>query len=67
MKKAVFSLAVLALGACASADVRIIVEDQNGVAAIKYATTNGEKVRAFGLDVRLSAGHLHGDLRLHQG
>jgi hypothetical protein len=59
MKKIVFLLAVLAVGACASAAVRIIVENQNGLASIKYAT-DGEKVRAFALDVRLSSGTFTG-------
>ena len=59
MKKIIFIMAVLAFGACASAAVRIIVEGQNGLAAIKYAT-DGEKVRAFALDVKLSAGTFTG-------
>jgi hypothetical protein len=59
MKKIVFLLAVLAVGACASAAVRIIVEGQNGMATIKYAT-DGEKVRAFALDVKLNSGTFTG-------
>jgi len=59
MKKIVFIVAILTIGACASAAVRIIVEGQNGLAAIKYAT-DGEKVRAFALDVKLSAGTFTG-------
>jgi hypothetical protein len=59
MKKIIFILVVLAFGACASATVKIIVEGQNGIAAIKYAT-DGEKVRAFALDVKLSAGTVTG-------
>ena len=59
MKKITFFLAVLMVGACASAAVRIIVENQDGVAAIKYET-DGEKVRGFGLDVKLSAGTFKG-------
>ncbi len=59
MRKIVFLLAVLAIGACASAAVRIIVEGQNGVASIKYAT-DGEKVRAFALDVKLNSGTFTG-------
>lgn len=59
MKKIIFIMAILVFGACASAAVRIIVEGQNGQAAIKYAT-DGEKVRAFALDVKLSAGTFTG-------
>jgi len=55
MKKAAFLLAVLVFGACASAAVRIIVDGDNGLAAIRYST-DGEKVRAFGLDVKVSSG-----------
>ncbi len=59
MKKIIFLLAVLALGACASAAVRIIVDGQNGLASIRYQT-DGEKVRAFALDVKLSSGTFTG-------
>ena len=59
MKKIVFLLAVLAIGACASAAVRIIVEGQSGLASIKYQT-DGEKVRAFALDVKVNSGTITG-------
>lgn len=59
MKKAVFILAILALGAYASAAVRVIVENKDGKAAIRYET-DGEKVRAFGLDVTLGEGTFTG-------
>jgi len=55
MRKVVFVLAILMIAACASAAVRIIVEEDKGLAAIKYETV-GEKVRDFGLDIKLSAG-----------
>ena len=55
MKKGVFILMILAIGACASAAVKIIVSDEGGMAAISYQT-DGEKVRAFALDVKLSSG-----------
>jgi len=59
MKKTVFVLALLAVGAYASAAVRIIVENQDGMAAIRYET-DGERVRAFGLDVAISEGTFTG-------
>jgi hypothetical protein len=56
MRKIVLTLAVLMLATPALAAVKIIVEDQGGlIAAIKYQT-DGEKVRAFALDVSVSAG-----------
>ena len=56
MKKIVLTLAVLMLATPALAAVKIIVEDQgNFTAAIKYQT-DGEKVRAFALDITVAAG-----------
>jgi len=56
MRKIVLTLAVLMLATPALAAVRIIVTDEgNLIAAIKYQT-DGEKVRAFALDVSVSAG-----------
>ena len=56
MRKIVLTLAVLMLATPALAAVRIIVTDEgNLIAAIKYQT-DGEKVRAFALDVTVSAG-----------
>jgi hypothetical protein len=52
MRKVVFVITVLILGVSASAAVRIIVENDG---AIKYET-DGEKVRAFALDVTVSKG-----------
>lgn len=52
-------MVILVAVACASAAVRIIVEGQDGMVAIKYET-DGEKVRAFALDVKLSAGTFTG-------
>jgi len=56
MRKIVLTLALLMLATPALAAVRIIVTDEGGlIAAIKYQT-DGEKVRAFALDVTVSAG-----------
>jgi hypothetical protein len=56
MRKILLTLAVLMLATPALAAVRIIVTDEgNLIAAIKYQT-DGEKVRAFALDVTVSAG-----------
>ncbi len=55
MRKVVLITAVLLLAISASAAVRIIVENDGGMAAIKYQT-DGEKVRAFALDVTVSTG-----------
>jgi len=56
MRKIVLTLAVLMLATPALAAVRIIVTDEtNLVAAIKYQT-DGEKVRAFALDITVDAG-----------
>jgi hypothetical protein len=60
MRKIVVTLAVLLLATPALAAVKIIVEDQGGLtAAIKYAT-DGEKVRAFALDITVTAGTIEG-------
>jgi hypothetical protein len=59
MRRIVFVLAVLSVAACASAAVKIIVDGQNGQATIKYQT-DGEKVRAFALDVKLNSGTFTG-------
>jgi len=56
MRKIALTLALLMLATPAMAAVKIIVTDEgNFTAAIKYQT-DGEKVRAFALDVTVSAG-----------
>jgi hypothetical protein len=56
MRKIVLTVAILMLATPALAAVKIIVTDEgNLIAAIKYQT-DGEKVRAFALDVTVSAG-----------
>jgi len=55
MKKLSLALAALLFSTPAWADVRIIVETSGKTAAIKYAT-DGEKVRAFALDITVDKG-----------
>jgi hypothetical protein len=52
-------LAVLLLATPAWAAVRIVVEPDGEAAAIKYAT-DGEKVRAFALDITVDKGTIDG-------
>jgi hypothetical protein len=55
MKKLSFILAALLFAAPAWATVRITVEPSGTTAAVKYAT-DGEKVRAFALDITVDKG-----------
>ena len=55
MRKLSLFLAALLLTSPAMAAVRIIVEAEGSTAAIKYAT-DGEKVRAFALDITVNEG-----------
>ena len=59
MKKLSFVLAMLLFATPAWAAVRIIVEPEGTTAAIKYAT-DGEKVRAFALDLTVDKGVIQG-------
>jgi hypothetical protein len=59
MKKLSLLLVVLLLAGPALAAVRIIVEDDGEKAAISYQT-DGEKVRAFALDISVDAGAIVG-------
>jgi hypothetical protein len=56
MKRTALLLVLLMLTGSASATVKIIVEDVNGLAAIKYETTEMEPIRAFALDITVDAG-----------
>lgn len=56
MKKLSLALATLLITTPAWATVRIIVEPSGKTATIKYATTKGEKVRAFALDITVDKG-----------
>jgi hypothetical protein len=55
MKRLSVLLAVCLLASSALADVRIVVEPNEGLAKINY-DTDGEKVRAFALDITVDAG-----------
>jgi len=59
MKKLSFALAALLFATPALATVRIIVEPSGKTATIKYAT-DGEKVRAFALDITVDKGAILG-------
>lgn len=59
MKRLSVLLAVLVLAGPTLAAVRIIVEPDGNTAAIKYET-DGEKVRAFALDITVDAGTIVG-------
>lgn len=59
MKRLILLVAVLALATPAMAAVRIIAEPQGDLTAIKYET-DGEKVRAFALDIAVDAGEIIG-------
>ncbi len=56
MRRIALLLVSLILTGSASATVRIIVEDVNGLAAIKYEATEQEPIRAFALDITVDAG-----------
>ena len=55
MKRLGVLMAVLLLASSALADVRIVVEPNEGLANINYET-DGEKVRAFALDITVDTG-----------
>jgi hypothetical protein len=59
MKKLCLVLAMLLLATPALAAVRVIIEPAGDTAAIKYAT-DGEKVRAFALDITADKGVITG-------
>jgi len=59
MKRLSLVLALLLLATPALAAVRIVVETEGTLAAIKYET-DGEKVRAFALDILTDAGTIDG-------
>jgi hypothetical protein len=54
-----FSIGLL-LVASAQAEVRVFIQDTNGVALIKYECTAGEIVRAFALDVTVDQSQIIG-------
>jgi hypothetical protein len=60
MKKHLGLLPVFLLAVCARAEVRVFVQDSNGVATVNYECTAGEVVRAFALDVSVDRGQIIG-------
>jgi len=60
MKACLTISAVLLLASSAQANVRVFVQDTNGVAWLKYQCTAGEVVRAFALDVTVDQGIIFG-------
>jgi hypothetical protein len=60
MRKLVMFLVVLTLAVPVLASVNIIIQNDNGKAAIKYETTAGEHVRAFALDITVNKGTITG-------
>ncbi len=53
-------LASLLLFSAARAEVRVLVQDTNGIAALQYQCAAGEVVRAFALDVSVDSGQIVG-------
>ena len=63
----VFVLPMLVLVVVTRAEVRVFVEESNGLALIKYECTAGEAVRAFALDVRVDRGRIVGISHFFRG
>jgi len=60
MQKCLVFMGVCLLSAWARAEVRVFVEDNGGLASIKYECTAGEVVRGFALDVSVNKGQIVG-------
>lgn len=60
MRKYLILLSVCLLAIPARATVRVLVQDTNGVAWIKYQCTAGEVVRAFALNISVDQGQIFG-------
>ena len=60
-------LIVLLHMACARAEVRVFVQNSNGVACVMYQCTAGEVVRAFALDVSVDRGQIIGISNFFRG
>ncbi len=58
MNRLLFSIALCLLAFGSRAEVRVFVEDTNGLANINYQCTAGEVVRAFALDVTVDQGQI---------
>ena len=50
----------LLLGASARAEVRVFIQDSNGVALVKYECTAGEVAQGFALDITVDQGQILG-------
>src|SRR5579862_1338260 len=60
-------LVALLSAASARAEVRIFVQNSNGVACVNYECTAGELVRAFALDVSANSGQIVGISNFFRG
>jgi len=67
MKALMFLIGLGILVSAARAEVRIQVEDVEGVAWLKYECTAGEVVRAFALNVSVDRGRIVGISDFHRG
>ena len=67
MKKRVILSQVCLLAGLARATVQVVVQDSNGLAAIKYQCTAGEVVRSFALDVTVNHGVILGISNFFRG
>lgn len=65
--KCLVLLNVCLLAASARSAVNVVVQDSNGVAAIKYECTAGEVVRSFALDVWVDKGRVVGITNFFRG
>lgn len=59
-KSAVIGLIAICTTAAGHADVNVFVQDQNGVAWLRYACTAGEVVRGFAINVQVDRGAILG-------
>ena len=66
-RRAAACLGLLLCGASLRAEVRVFVEDINGLAGIQYQCTAGEIVRAFALNVSVDQGQIIGVTNFFRG
>jgi hypothetical protein len=59
-KKLLALITGMLLAISGRAEVRVFIQDSNGVALVKYQCTAGEIVRAFALNVSVDQGHIIG-------
>jgi hypothetical protein len=67
MKKYILILIMLMRHAWAQAEVRVFIQDIQGLATIKYECTSGEVVRAFALDIAADRGQIVGITNYFRG